>query len=187
MRTDRCLQHRQQSPMMSPEVHSAACTRVVTASLLAGLCCVALSACGGSGTNRPAMQPAQPLEYTAFGNPEPVTIIGYDGDAMEPFVSRDGVYLFFNDDGADKNIFYAAFIDATSVQYQGPIASINTSAVDGTPSMDADGRFFYISTASYTPPTAYDTLYSGKVERQFGNRLGRPRWPGEDGAGRGQF
>lgn len=105
--------------------------------------------------------PPPSTDYTAFGNPELVTIIGYNGDAMEPFVSRDGVYLFFNNNGANKDIFYSAFINATSVQYQGPIPSINTAAVEGTPTTDTASRFFYVSTANYNPPTAYDTLYSG--------------------------
>ncbi len=105
--------------------------------------------------------PPPSSDYTAFGNPELSTIIGYNGDAMEPFVSRDGVYLFFNDNGANKDIFYSAFINATSVQYQGPIASINTAAVEGTPTTDTASRFFYVSTANYNPPSVYDTLYSG--------------------------
>ena len=105
--------------------------------------------------------PPPDTDYTAFGNQELITIIGYNGDAMEPFVSRDGVYLFFNNNGADKDIFYGAFINATSVQYQGPIASINTAAVEGTPTTDAASRFFYVTTANYNPPTTYDTLYSG--------------------------
>jgi hypothetical protein len=32
----------------------------------------------------------------AFANPEPVAIIGYQGHAMEPFISRDARYLLFN-------------------------------------------------------------------------------------------
>ena len=120
---------------------------------------VALAACGGGGA-RSEMPPTS-TDYTAFGNPELVTIIGYDGDAMEPFVSRDGVYLFFNNNGANKDIFYSAFINATSVQYQGPIASINTAAVEGTPTTDTASRLFYVTTANYKPPTTYDTLYSG--------------------------
>lgn len=32
----------------------------------------------------------------AFADPERVTIQGYDGDAMEPFLSRDGRFLLFN-------------------------------------------------------------------------------------------
>ena len=38
----------------------------------------------------------EPSEYTAFGNPQRVTIQGYNDHAMEPFITRDGRYLFFN-------------------------------------------------------------------------------------------
>jgi hypothetical protein len=31
-----------------------------------------------------------------FANPQRVTIRGYDGDAMEPFLTRDSKYLFLN-------------------------------------------------------------------------------------------
>lgn len=37
----------------------------------------------------------EPLTHE-FGDPKRVEIIGYRGDAMEPFISRDGAYLFFN-------------------------------------------------------------------------------------------
>jgi len=122
---------------------------------------VLIVACSsGGGVSTPSPMPPS-TDYTAFGNPEQVTIIGYNGDAMEPFVSRDGVYLFFNNNGANKDIFYSAFINATSVQFQGAIASINTAAVEGTPTTDTASRFFYVTTANYNPPTTYDTLYSG--------------------------
>jgi hypothetical protein len=34
--------------------------------------------------------------WAAFENPQPVTVTGYSGDLMEPFLSRDGQILFFN-------------------------------------------------------------------------------------------
>jgi hypothetical protein len=34
--------------------------------------------------------------YDAFHKPEDVAINGYQGDAMEPFLTRDGRYLLFN-------------------------------------------------------------------------------------------
>jgi hypothetical protein len=121
---------------------------------------MAACACGSGGGRSPPLPPPS-TDYTAFGNPELVSIIGYNGDAMEPFVSRDGVYLFFNNSGANKDIYFSAFVNATSAQYQGAIASINTAAVEGTPTTDTASRFFYVTTANYNPPTTYDTLYSG--------------------------
>ena len=115
------------------------------------------TACAGGGSS--STQAVN--DYTAFGNPEIVTINGYIGDIMEPFISRDGTWLFFNDNA--KDIFYATFVNPTTFNYAGPITAINTSAVDGTPSLDnVASKFYYISTANYNiPPGTYDTLYSG--------------------------
>jgi hypothetical protein len=121
---------------------------------------IAACACEGGGGDE-ILVSSGTSEYRAFVNPELVAIMGYSGDAMEPFVSRDGTYLFFNNNGADKDIFYAAFVNPTSAQFQGPIASINTAAVEGTPTLDATGRFLFVTTANYSPPTAFDTIYSG--------------------------
>ena len=113
-----------------------------------------LAACGSSSS------PQQVSNYTAFSNPELVTVTSYSGDIMEPFISRDGTTLFFNDNGTNKDIYYATYVNNTTFQYAGPISAINTSAVEGTPTMDVNNKFYYISTANYSPPT-YDTLYSG--------------------------
>jgi hypothetical protein len=115
-----------------------------------------LLACGGGSASTPTAN-----DYTALGNPELVTVTGYSGDIMEPFISRDGAYLFFNDNGSNKNIYYATSVNATTFQYAGAITAINTAAVEGTPTMDVNNKFYYISTANYSPPTAYDTLYGG--------------------------
>ncbi len=107
---------------------------------------LALAACGGGDASPPGSN-----DYAAFGSPEPVAINGYSGEAMEPFLSRDGAYLFFNNAGGatDKDLFYATFIDNTTFQFQGAIAAINTSAVDGVPTMDNTSRFYYVSTDGY--------------------------------------
>jgi hypothetical protein len=103
--------------------------------------------------------------YTAFKNPELVTIQGYPGhDAMEPFISRDGAFLFFNTDGGgptEKDIFFASSVDALTFQYQGAVSAVNSSTVDGAPSMDAAGTFFYVSLAGYNPPVVNATLHAG--------------------------
>lgn len=127
----------------------------MSAAVLAGL----LGACGGGGSDPPPPS-------TQFCNPELVTITGYPGDVMEPFISRDGSTLFFNDEGGptdptEKDLYYATFVDATTFAYQGPL-NINTAAVDGVPTMDDNGKFYYVSTIDYDPPgNKFDTLYTG--------------------------
>src|SRR5271156_5547553 len=55
-----------------------------------------------------------PVTFGTFTNPEPVTIQGYTGDAMEPFVSLDGNYLFFNSSNSPPAGTYTTLYYATS-------------------------------------------------------------------------
>jgi hypothetical protein len=117
----------------------------------------ALSACGGSKST-----PPQPAPSAEFSNPQQVTIQGYTGDAMEPFLSLDGTTLFFNNlnTAADTNLYYAQKVDALTFQYKGPVAAANTTQLDGVPSMDQNGKFYFISTpGSYF--TDLSTVYQG--------------------------
>jgi hypothetical protein len=103
-----------------------------------------------------------------------VTIAGYVGDAMEPFLSRDGQWLFFNNAGGpnDKDLFYATAVDTTTFAFQGALGGVNTAGVDGTPTMDASDGFYFVSTGAYNPPAAYDTLYGGTFDRIAGRVTG---------------
>src|SRR5258708_39741104 len=58
--------------------------------------------------------------FGVFTNPQHVTIVGYDQNAMEPFVSPDGNYLFFNSSNSARptNLYYATLIDDLTYQFQ---------------------------------------------------------------------
>lgn len=102
----------------------------------------------------------------AFVNDRIVTIIGYKGNAMEPFISRDGRYMFFNslhNTKTEKDIFYAERIDDLTFRFKGAVKNINTHAVDGVPSMDVNGNFFFVSTHAYGPHNL-NTVYHGRFE-----------------------
>lgn len=104
-------------------------------------------------------------EYLAFGNPEAVHIRGYDEDAMEPFLSRDGRYLFFNNSNAPEvntDLHYAERVNDLLFDYRGPVAGVNTLALDGVASMDQDQRFYFVSTQSYAQ--TFSTLYQGSFD-----------------------
>ena len=102
-----------------------------------------------------------PTPYN-FGNPKLVTVEGYSGDEMEPFISPDGEYLFFNNSNAatDTNLYYAKRIDDTTFLYEGEIGGANSSALDAVPSMDSSGDFFFVSTRSYSQTLS--TIYEGE-------------------------
>jgi hypothetical protein len=89
---------------------------------------------------------------TSFSNPVPVTIAGYDGHAMEPFISRDGALLFFNSrnqpsDQTDLHV--ARRRNDTLFAYLGPLEGANSAELDGVASADRQGRFHFVSTRDY--------------------------------------
>ena len=98
-----------------------------------------------------APQPAAP-EWARFTHPEPVVIQGYDGDAMEPFLARDGSTLFFNNSNApdaQTDLHWAERVNDTTFVYRGRIDGANSPALDGVASLSAAGRLCFISTRSY--------------------------------------
>ena len=105
------------------------------------------------------------ITFGTFTNPERVTIQGYTGDAMEPFVSLDGKYLFFNSSnnpppGTFTKLYYATSTDdPLTFNFVGEIAGANTTALDAVASMDINGKFYFVSTRSYT--TTLSTIYWG--------------------------
>ncbi|MFI4933343.1 MAG: TolB family protein [Caulobacterales bacterium] len=101
-----------------------------------------------------------PPDDTAFHDPRPVTIRGYDGDAMEPFITKDGRYLLFNNrnDPPEKtDLFYARRIDDRAFQFKGEIKGANSPALDGVASLDSAGTLYFVSTRSYAQ--SFSTLY----------------------------
>jgi hypothetical protein len=123
---------------------------------------LALTACQSAGT----VASQKEREYTAFGNPERITIRGYGDHAMEPFITRDGRYLFFNnsnDPSVNTNLHYGERIDDLTFKYKGEVAGANTQALEGVPTMDKKGAFYFVSTRSYkeTLSTIYHGRFSG--------------------------
>ncbi|MBU1045255.1 MAG: hypothetical protein KJ915_12770 [Candidatus Omnitrophica bacterium] len=92
-----------------------------------------------------------------FSKPYPVQIkglpLGVDNTPIsteEPFISRDGRFLFFNTAASENNkdLHFAEFIQNQWV-YRGPIGpDVNTAKyVEGNPTMDRRNKFLYIDTA----------------------------------------
>ncbi len=101
-----------------------------------------------------------------FARNTEVHILGYDKDAMEAFISRDGRYLFFNSEhnaGRDKDIYYAERVDNYTFRFKGEVKNTNTKAVDGVPTMDRHGNFYYVSTHAYRRGNLV-TVYRGKFK-----------------------
>ncbi|MFI5129794.1 MAG: hypothetical protein ACHQFX_07380 [Chitinophagales bacterium] len=97
-----------------------------------------------------------------FSSPVKVVVQGYTGDNMEPFISRDGHYLFFNnlnEPSVNTNIFYADRVNDSLFQYKGEVQGVNSAALDGVASMDSSGNFYFMSTRSYSQ--SFTTIYRG--------------------------
>ena len=145
---------------------------------IAALCVLIATGCGGQ---RSTATPAPADE--GFAPPHRVAIRGYAGDAMEPFITRDGRYLLFNnrnDPRVNTDLHYAERVDDLTFDYRGELKGANSPALDGVASMDRDGNLFFISTRSYAQTQA--TLYRGRfraglvtgAELVPGVSLGRP-------------
>ncbi len=106
---------------------------------------------------------AQPSPPTEFSEPVKVELQGYEGDVMEPFLSRDDTLLFFNnknEPAEETDLFYARKINDTTFAFAGPVQNANTDDVlDGVASMDRNNLFYFVSTRDYGD--SLKTLFNG--------------------------
>lgn len=104
----------------------------------------------------------RPPVWALFRAPAAVAIQGYDGDAMEPFLSRDGSLLFFNNrngPGDQTDLHWAERIDDLTFRYRGRVDGANSAALDGVATMSAHGRFCFVSPRAYSETLA--TVFCG--------------------------
>jgi hypothetical protein len=118
---------------------------------------------------------AKVIQLGDFGLPHRVTIEGYDDSlgAMEPFISRDGTLLLFNSQHRGRtrpDLYYAERIDDLTFRYRGPVEGANSGTVDGAPSMDREGRLYFISPRNYA--RSLGTIHSARFN---GGSIDPPR------------
>jgi hypothetical protein len=82
---------------------------------------------------------------------------------MEPSISRDGQFLFFNDFANNKQIYYATRVDDITFNFVGPVGgNVNSASTNQqTPSLDSSNNFYFTSNRSYDP-------FAGNFETVFG-------------------
>jgi hypothetical protein len=125
--------------------------------IIGGLATLAVSTHCGAETQTTAK-----LIADSFSQPSPVTINGYDGHIMEPFLSRDGKLLFFNTRNMPKDqtdIHVAGFESNETFNYIGPVSSANSESLDGVASLDHAGNFYFVSNRDFDKSGT--TLWSG--------------------------
>ncbi len=97
-----------------------------------------------------------------FGQPIKVEVTGYNGNIMEPFLSRDGSILLFNNLNAapeNTNLHWATKINDSTFQYKGELTGVNTADLEGVPTLDKAGNLYFVTTRNYA--TTLSTLYTG--------------------------
>lgn len=126
--------------------------------------------------------------YPKFGPEIEVIINGLSFDAMEPFISADGNYLFFNNinDGINTKLYYATKINDSNFNYIGELTGANqttTPHLDAVADMDINGNFYWTSTRDY--PNILNNLFHGtfsagnltEIERVQGDfNMNTPGW-----------
>jgi hypothetical protein len=101
-----------------------------------------------------------------FGEPKRVTIVGYSGDAMEPFLTRDGSILLFNNSNerpSETDLHWAERVDDLTFAYRGKVEGANSPALDAVATVDAAGNIFFVTTRSYEQNLM--TIYRGRFRR----------------------
>lgn len=101
----------------------------------------------------------------SFAEAQEVTVEGYDGNIMEPFISPDGKYLFFNNENdpqAETDIYFATRTGPTAFHFEGALAAANGQGLDAVPSIDKEGNFYFTSTRAYDK--TLDSIYAGHFD-----------------------
>jgi hypothetical protein len=111
----------------------------------------------GCNKNDAVVSPTSAIE---FGQPVRVNVQGYSGNMMEPFLTRDGSMMLFNNLNAapeNTNLHWATKINDSTFQYKGEIAGINTATLEGVATLDNLGNLYFVSNRDYA--TTLSTLY----------------------------
>ncbi len=133
----------------------------------------------GCSSDRDLTGDVDPLPiYPSYGLETNVLINGLTFDAMEPFLSADGNYLFFNNlnDGIDTKLFYATKENDSTFTLIGELNGPNQTAtpyLDAVADMDADGQFYWTSTRGY--PEETNNMFHGSFDTGTVSNIGRVR------------
>jgi Secretion system C-terminal sorting domain len=114
--------------------------------------------------------------YPTYGSETNVTINGLSFDAMEPFISPDGNYLFFNNlnDGVNTKLYYATKVNDLTFNFVGELNGTNQITppyLDAVADLDSSGNFYWTSSRNY--PTELDNLFHGTLNAGNVNNIGR--------------
>ncbi len=108
-----------------------------------------------------------------YGAPQIVAIAGYDDECMEPCVTGDGQYLFYNnsnEDKADTHIHFARRVGPLRYKHLGILPGAHSmKGKDMAPSIDKQGNFYYTCTRTYDHDM--QSLWVGKLARNAAHEV----------------
>jgi len=110
----------------------------------------------------------KPIQLADWTTPQMMKVQGYPGtELMEPFLSRDGKWLFFNSRNVGNNItlHYASLRSPVLSFYMGQLGGDVNGPVphlDAVASMDNKNNFFWISTRGY--PENIQNVMTGRFQ-----------------------
>ena len=103
--------------------------------------------------------------YPTFSLEKNVTINGLTFDAMEPFISPDGDYLFFNNlnDGINTKLYFATYVNDSTFTFVDEINGTNQTnpQLNAVADIDEFDNFYWTSTRDY--PAQLDNLHHGTI------------------------
>ena len=108
---------------------------------------------------------ASEKESDLYVRPEPIVISGYDGSAMEPFISPDGHTLFFNNENdptVNTNLHFAERTGKLAFRYLGELPGVNSEVLDAAASLDRSGHFYFTTLRDYD--RTMNSLYTGEFD-----------------------
>ena len=119
---------------------------------------------------------AKSQSYPSFGHEIEVTINGLSFDAMEPFISPNGNYLFFNNlnDGINTKLYYATKVNDSTFTFIGEINGANQITpphLDAVADLDSLNNFYWTSTRNY--PAELNNLFHGTFNLGTITNIGR--------------
>lgn len=106
--------------------------------------------------------------YEGFASPQQVSLVGYQGSAMEPEISPDGAYLLFNTSNVAPNIPQLELARSTApgtFEFDGPLpgeAVNEPGQLSGTPSLDREGALYFVSPRFYAETLS--TIFTGRFQ-----------------------
>ncbi len=116
------------------------------------------------------------LTYPSYGPEIEVTINNLSFDAMEPFISPNENFLFFNNlnDGINTKLYYATKVNDSTFNYVGELLGTNQTTpphLDAVADLDVNGNFYWTSTRNY--PSELNNLFHGTFSSGSVNNIER--------------